>query len=123
MTTCLEQEREQLAFHSRGVVLPYGPKALQQLPVLYAATLVERVHREERAVSPDVDENNERRMGNAAVRDVALCTELHQLLPEENEEDAGVRGMSRVSVGSPGNERVIVLDRYFVGEKGTERAV
>ena len=47
--------------------------------------------------------------------------ELHELLPEEDEEHAGVGGMPHVRVRAPGDQGVVVLDRDLVREECAER--
>ena len=118
----LKQPRKQLAPHFRGILLPRGPEALHELPVLDAAPPVQRVHGEERAVAPDVDEDDEGGVRDAAVRHVPRGAELHELLPKEDEEHAGVRGMPHVRVRAPGDQGVVILDRDLVREERAEGA-
>ena len=61
-------------------------------------------------------------MRDTAVRDVAGFAELHELLPEQDEEHAGVRRVPHVRVRAPSDQGVVVLDGDLIGEERAERA-
>ena len=60
---------------------------------------------------------------DAALRDVAARTEVHEVRAGGEQDHARVRGVADVRVGTGGDELVVFVDDDFKGEEGAKDLV